>query len=77
MSRSLKTREDEDGRGYLTNVRNGDYVAYRNVNFADGTANGTSDKRLILSVNARLTSLAGGTVEVRLDHLKKVRRKWF
>ena len=54
------------GKG-LAGLRNGDSIRYGNVNFADGSANGTAAKRYILSLYARVASLAGGTIEVRID----------
>ncbi|MFC4547380.1 carbohydrate-binding protein [Paenactinomyces guangxiensis] len=67
QSKGLVTHKDDAGKSHLANVRNGDYIKYGNVNFADGSANGTVEKRQILSMNAHVASLHGGTIEVRLD----------
>jgi glucuronoarabinoxylan endo-1,4-beta-xylanase len=59
-SQGLKVNKD-----HLVNVQNGDFIKYKNVNFADGTANG--QKPHVLSMSAQVTSLTGGAIEVRLD----------
>jgi len=59
-SQGLQVNKD-----HLVNVQNGDFIKYKNVNFADGTANG--QKPHMLSMSVQVTSLAGGTIEVRLD----------
>ncbi len=64
----LQVKESSDGTTMLTNIRNNSYVKYDNVNFADGTANGQADYRGILSMNARVSSMEGGTIEVRLGN---------
>jgi glucuronoarabinoxylan endo-1,4-beta-xylanase len=70
----LQARENAEGTKVLTNIRHNTYVKYSNVNFADGTANGQAHKRGVLSMNARVASMNGGTIEVRLDdpHTGKV-----
>jgi glucuronoarabinoxylan endo-1,4-beta-xylanase len=67
QSAGLVTDKNVAGKSYLTHVKNGDYIKYGNLNFADGTANGTVDKLHMLAMNAVVSSQAGGTIEVRLD----------
>ncbi len=52
---------------YIKHVRNGDYIKYENVNFADGTANGQPGMEHILSMDATVKSIDGGSIEIRLD----------
>ncbi len=54
-------------KGYIEHVRNGDYIKYTNVNFADGTANGQPGMKHILSMDVLVHPINGGTIEVRLD----------
>ncbi|WP_051428318.1 glycoside hydrolase [Bacillus sp. J33] len=68
QSPGLQASEDAGGNKVLTNIRNGTFVKYSNVNFADGTANGQAHKRGVLSMNAHVASINGGTIEVRLDN---------
>ncbi|WP_237648652.1 glycoside hydrolase [Sediminibacillus terrae] len=67
QSSGLQTMESKAGDKVITNVRDGSYIKYTNVNFADGSASGQADKRGILSMNATVAPIAGGTIEVRLD----------
>lgn len=64
MSETLKVAVVE-GRTVVTNVSDGAFIRYRNVNFADGTASG--DKPHVLSMSAVVRPKSGGVVEVRLD----------
>ncbi|MBA4600828.1 carbohydrate-binding protein [Thermoactinomyces sp. AMNI-1] len=85
----LQVKKSSEGGKMITNLKNGSYIRYTNVNFADGSANGQADMRGILSMNARVASNGGGKIEVRLDHPKgktvgimevpkmKNPRKWF
>ncbi|MCG5102491.1 glycoside hydrolase [Oceanobacillus alkalisoli] len=68
QSPRLQVDKTKDGDEVITNVRNGSYIKYSNVNFADGSASGQADKRGILSMKARVAPIAGGTIEVRLDN---------
>ncbi|MGF7032445.1 glucuronoarabinoxylan endo-1,4-beta-xylanase [Paenibacillus mucilaginosus] len=63
----LAVQRDGTGRKYLADAKNGHYLKYTNVNFADGTANGIAEKLHILGMNAHVFPLHGGTIEVRLD----------
>ncbi|WP_233531936.1 carbohydrate binding domain-containing protein [Paenibacillus alkalitolerans] len=72
QSADFAVSRNDEGKSFITNVQNGDYVKYGNVNFADGTANGLTVngvlvKKGVLAMNAHVASLAGGTIEVRLD----------
>ncbi len=67
MSDGLKVAESGDGGGMVTNSGNGSYIKYADVNFGDGSANGTADKKSILFMNARIAPMNGGMIEVRLD----------
>ncbi len=51
----------------LTGLKDGDSLVYRRVNFADGSGAGTVGMEGTLSMYARVASLAGGYIEVRLD----------
>ncbi|RKQ32485.1 glycoside hydrolase [Oceanobacillus halophilus] len=63
----LRVDNNKNGDKVITNVRDGSYIKYSNVNFADGSASGEADKRGILSMKAKVAPIAGGTIEVRLD----------
>src|SRR5699024_11069874 len=67
QSPRLQVDENRNGDEMITNVRNGSYIKYSNVNFADGSASGQADKRGVLSMKAQVAPIAGGTIEVRLD----------
>ncbi|MFZ4453940.1 glycoside hydrolase [Salibacterium aidingense] len=67
MTPGLQVRDNAEGEQVVTNIRNGSHIKYSNVNFGDGSANGQPDKRGILHMNAEVSSIFGGTIEVRLD----------
>src|SRR5699024_7994414 len=52
QSPRLQVDENRNGDEMITNVRNGSYIKYSNVNFADGSASGQADKRGVLSMKA-------------------------
>lgn len=56
-----------EGGKALTGIRPGDYVNFRNINFADGSAAGDAPLRYTLSLQARVSASAGGEIEVRVD----------
>lgn len=70
QSSGLKVEATNQGGKMITKISNGDYLKYKNVNFADGSASGVAAKRYILSINAHVASMDGGTIEVRLDNPK-------
>jgi glucuronoarabinoxylan endo-1,4-beta-xylanase len=58
----------------LETVRDGDWLRFAKVNFADGSADGSYNRRGRLGLTARLIPLAGGLVEVRIDEPYKGRK---
>lgn len=64
-SKGIAVKEDPQGDNYLADVKDGDYIKYAKVNFGDGTTN--SAKPMKVSIHVRAASIAGGTIEVRLD----------
>ncbi len=58
----------------LETVRDGDWLRFAKVNFADGSADGSYNRRGRLGLTARLIPLAGGRVEVRIDEPYKGRK---
>lgn len=52
----------------ISDVSNGSYMKFANVNFGDGSANGGIVRRHILSMNAIVASVQGGFIEVRIDN---------
>lgn len=67
QTKGLKIEDCTDGGKMITNIKKGNYIKYSNVNFADGTANGVEGKTAILSMNARINSINGGIIELKLD----------
>jgi len=55
------------GGNGVTGVRNGDYVKFANVNFADGSASGAANLRYMLSMHAKVAAQAGGALEAHVD----------
>ncbi|MZQ83010.1 carbohydrate-binding protein [Paenibacillus sp. 5J-6] len=53
--------------GALSNVSNGSYIKFANINFGDGSANGGIVRRHVLSMNAIAAAIQGGFIEVRID----------
>ncbi|ROR73081.1 glycoside hydrolase [Bogoriella caseilytica] len=50
----------------VTDVSDGSFLRYANVNFADGSAAGTAAQRGQLRIHAEVAPRAGGAIEVRL-----------
>ncbi|WP_129669771.1 glycoside hydrolase [Phytoactinopolyspora endophytica] len=67
MSRGLRVHDDRHGGQVVTNIHNGRYLEYTNVNFADGSAAGFLEQKGELRMHARVAPMHGGTIEVRLD----------
>jgi glucuronoarabinoxylan endo-1,4-beta-xylanase len=63
----LRVVSTPDRGAVVTNVRDGSYLLYRNVNFADGSAAGFADQRGELRMHADVDPRAGGRIEVRVD----------
>ncbi len=51
----------------VTNVRNGSYLRWANVNFADGSAAGFAEQKGQLRLHATVAARAGGVIEARID----------
>jgi glucuronoarabinoxylan endo-1,4-beta-xylanase len=51
----------------VTGVRDGSYLRWKNVNFADGSAAGFAEQKGQLRLHVTAAGRAGGTVEARID----------
>ncbi|MEV4534347.1 glycoside hydrolase [Asanoa sp. NPDC049518] len=51
----------------ITGVRDGSYLRWANVNFADGSAAGFADQKGQLRLHATVAPRAGGVIEARVD----------
>lgn len=63
----IRLKNTPEGKAAVP-LKDGSYIRYTRVNFADGSADGQAHMRGILSMHARVASRGGGTIEVRLDH---------
>jgi glucuronoarabinoxylan endo-1,4-beta-xylanase len=70
QSAGLRVKDSPEKGKMVTPLKDGSYIRYTRVNFADGSANGQAHMRGILSMHARVASYTGGKIEVRLDHPK-------
>lgn len=66
QSESLATVVTEDHGEIVAEVRDGTFLRYANVNFADGSASGAADRQGVLQIHAHVAPRAGGEIEVRL-----------
>lgn len=68
-SPGVRTTPTADRGRVATGVRDGAWLAWENVNFADGSASGAPAQRgkLRLHAQVRPTTAAGSTIEVRID----------
>jgi glucuronoarabinoxylan endo-1,4-beta-xylanase len=67
QSRGLRVRTSPDRGRIVTGVRDGSYLRWANVNFADGSAAGFADQKGQLRLHATVTPHAGGVIEARID----------
>ncbi|GIF75015.1 glycoside hydrolase [Asanoa siamensis] len=67
QSRGLKVRATPDRGKIVTGVRDGSYLRWANVNFADGSAAGFADQKGELRLHATVAPRAGGVIEARVD----------
>jgi len=67
QSRGLRVRTSPDHGRIVTGVRDGSYLRWANVNFADGSAAGFADQKGQLRLHATVAPRAGGVIEARID----------
>jgi glucuronoarabinoxylan endo-1,4-beta-xylanase len=67
QSRGLRVGTSPDHGRIVTGVRDGSYLRWANVNFADGSAAGFADQKGQLRLHATVAPHAGGVIEARID----------
>jgi glucuronoarabinoxylan endo-1,4-beta-xylanase len=66
-SPGLRVRTAPDRGRIVTGVRDGSYLRWANVNFADGSAAGFAEQKGQLRLHATVAPRAGGVIEARID----------
>ena len=67
QSRGLQVRPAPDRGKIVAGVRDGSYLRWANVNFADGSAAGFADQKGQLRLHATVAPRSGGVIEARID----------
>jgi glucuronoarabinoxylan endo-1,4-beta-xylanase len=66
-ARGIRIAPDDERGLVATGVRDGSWLRYANVNFADGSAAGFADQKGELRLHAHVRAHAGGVIEARID----------
>ncbi|MDG4825737.1 glycoside hydrolase [Asanoa sp. WMMD1127] len=66
-SPGLRVRRTDERGPIITGVRDGSFIRWANVNFADGSAAGFADQKGELRLHATVAPRAGGVIEARVD----------